>query len=365
MVFFEELQYTQESDETLSFDNSQYGELLGADIGHAITTEGTSVQRHYTDHHDDVLRESHPSAMFDERQWVTNDELFAGDVRLRTGETVRVTDYDVVLVSQVVFHVPYIDYLTRQYPELSVIPIQDESLYEVQSLSATLQARQLEALRRVDGFVALDRVYHRWVSGLVDDAIRVPLLVPEGGFDGAEPTADADRGACLGCAPFNVDSSHFNTSIVVLESLREAGHDLSGEIIGVRDWQRKVLDGFERELPYVSLHGFIDEGFHEYLSGFEIGILLSPRVSAGRFSAEMAAMGVPCIGNVHNELQRRCFPELSVEIHETQEAAALADRLLSDAAFYRETVERATEAVRELQDYDAVKTRLERYVESV
>lgn len=364
LVFFDELEYTESNESaTASFDVSLFADLADADVGCALTTEGTSVQYHYHDAHERVKAHGHPSDLFDDALWVTDDALLSGDVRLRTGEVVSVTDYEVVLVSQVVFHAAYVGYLCRTFPELTVVPVQDESLWEVSSMSATLQRHQLESLSLVDGFVAGEPVYERWVSGLVDDVVRIPLPVPANHYPAVDPDPGSGRVA-LGCVPFNADASQFTNSVAVVGNLRERGYDLEAEIVGVREWQRDVVDGFT-ELPWVTTTGFLSEGYHEHLSGFEFAVNLTPRVSTGRCACDFGGVGVPCVGTGYNVLQARCFPDLSVGPLDVGAATDRCERLLTDPEFRRATVDGAREAIEDLQDHGTAERRLREFLQRV
>lgn len=362
-IFFESLDNTQGSD-TKKFDNSIYADILGADVGYALTTDGTSVQRYYHERHKKAKRTGPPTRLFDDEFWITDESLFTGDVVLRSGETVCVADYDTVLVSQVVFHTRYIGYLASEYPSLNVIAVQDESLWETMSLSARLQLHQMDSLSTVDGFVAVDAVYELWVKGHVDDVIYLPFPIPEDHYPDAATSGNREGLVALGVTPFNAHQSQFYSNIVVIRNLRKRGYDLDAEILGVKDWQRNTLEGFA-DRSWISLTDFKTDGYHEYLGRFDLAVNLTPRVSAGRSVADFAGMGVPCVGTKFNDLQGHCFPDLGVNPIDIDAATDLCERLLTDDAFYRETISKAQRAVRELQDHESIKTQLRAFIEDV
>jgi glycosyltransferase involved in cell wall biosynthesis len=76
-----------------------------------------------------------------------------------------------------------------------------------------------------------------------------------------------------------------------------------------------------------------------------LALHLDYRRTIGRFSAECAALGVPCISTAGATMQRACFPDLIVEPWDVEGAAALAERVLADPAFRAGVVARAARAV--------------------
>lgn len=70
------------------------------------------------------------------------------------------------------------------------------------------------------------------------------------------------------------------------------------------------------------------------LSKFKYAIHMMPTVAAGTFSLNCAYFGIPCIGNEKVDTQRLCFPDLSIDISDIENAKYLANRLRSDVDFY-------------------------------
>jgi hypothetical protein len=71
------------------------------------------------------------------------------------------------------------------------------------------------------------------------------------------------------------------------------------------------------------------------LSTFKYAVHLMPTVAAGTFSLNCAYFGIPCIGNIRVDTQRKCFPELSVEAEDVKGARQLARRLKESHEFYK------------------------------
>ena len=70
------------------------------------------------------------------------------------------------------------------------------------------------------------------------------------------------------------------------------------------------------------------------LSSFKYAVHLMPTIAAGTFSLNCAYLGIPCIGNEKVDTQRRCHPDLSVDVADVERARMLAHRLKEDQTFY-------------------------------
>jgi hypothetical protein len=77
----------------------------------------------------------------------------------------------------------------------------------------------------------------------------------------------------------------------------------------------------------------------------DLALHLDYRRTIGRFSAECAALGIPCISTAGATMQRALFPELVVEPWDVDGAAALAARLLRDPILRDRVVASAARAV--------------------
>ena len=64
-------------------------------------------------------------------------------------------------------------------------------------------------------------------------------------------------------------------------------------------------------LPYLNWKEWIYN-----LAEFKYAVHLNPNTIGGTFSLNCGYLGIPCIGNVHQNTQRLCFPDLSVEAHD-------------------------------------------------
>lgn len=77
------------------------------------------------------------------------------------------------------------------------------------------------------------------------------------------------------------------------------------------------------------------------LANFKYAIHLMPTVAAGTFSLNCAYFGIPCIGNELVDTQRLCFPNLSINVENIEQARKLAKQLKNDKDFYLECSETA------------------------
>ncbi|PHQ44164.1 hypothetical protein Z052_00110 [Halorubrum sp. C191] len=370
MVFLQDQWYVPDTDAPSNFDTSIIGDLFDADVGWPVTTDGDSVQFKHSDLRDEeVLQTSihYPTGTcYDERYVVSEPESFSTQVELATGEQVDIGDYDVVCISHFWMHHYYLRYLLDECPNVSFIGIQEEAVQDLAQTSSTMQAAHFDTVEKLDGYIAFNEQFREWIAPHRPNVIQMSLPVPKNQFP-HEPLPREDRrdAACLGIATWNVDLANFYSNVRVLDRVRKNGTPHTGEIIGIRDRQRPDTDGLEERFDFLSVDGFIEEGMYERIADFDFAVILSMRATAGRAAADLAGMGVPCIGNIHNDFQARCFPDLSVEPHDVPKAIALAERLQTDEAFYQDVVARARREIEDCQNHDYFRDRLERYVDSV
>ncbi|SNR60738.1 glycosyltransferase [Halorubrum vacuolatum] len=354
---------------TGTFDNTLYFDMLDADVGVPLTVENTPLQFAKGDKFSDGLEDefygAYPqvSSMYHEAFCVSDEAEFSFDAKLFDGEIVDIRDYDVLVISHHFFYNFYIKHLLETCPELSIIGIMEGGFQDVTMYSPKLQLCHREVLRSVDGYIVSNRQYKQYAETFNDNVIFLPFHVPEGHFQDVSPRTSSEDKVCLGITSWNIDHSNFYTSILLLDALRDAGFGLEGEIIGVKDHHQRMVADYNT-LEHVSTVGFIEEGYYEYLSSFDLAIQLTNRATAGRVSAEFAGVGVPVIGNKYDYLQQRCWPELSIEPYDIRRATKLAKELLTNDDFYRESVAKARDEISSLQEYDETAAKLESFLAS-
>lgn len=74
----------------------------------------------------------------------------------------------------------------------------------------------------------------------------------------------------------------------------------------------------------------------ETLSTFKYAVHLMPTIAAGTFNLNCAYFGIPCIGNIDSDTQRKCYPDLSIHVDDILSAVELAQKLKNDKEFYNE-----------------------------
>ena len=94
------------------------------------------------------------------------------------------------------------------------------------------------------------------------------------------------------------------------------------------------------------------------LSSFKYAVHLMPTVAAGTFSLNCAYFGIPCIGNKNVDTQRKCHPELSVDIDDIEHAVYLAKRLKKDELFYKNCSKIAKENYQRFYNIDIWKSKI-------
>ena len=116
----------------------------------------------------------------------------------------------------------------------------------------------------------------------------------------------------------------FNSLIVA----QEFGTDIWAPQMGRMKEEEKQLDDLNH-LPYME---WVD--WMIALNNFKYAIHLNPNSIGGTFSLNCGYLGLPCIGNIHSNTQRLCFPDLSVEPDDLKGAKDLARKLRMDEEFY-------------------------------
>lgn len=369
LIYLCQQDQTQSTEAAYNFDTTIIGDLVDADVGYAITTEGTPVQFVGKDRREEVHDRPYyvqSNTLYNSHFCADSPDQFSREVELFSGERVAVDDYEVILISHFWLHHHYLRYLQRNFPEQTYIGIQEESVQDIIGSASRLQAAHFETLTRLDGAIAFNEQYRRWIEPHCDEVLRMPLPVPPDHFDGIiggkRQLRDA---ACVGIGTWNVDHGNFYTNVRVLEKVRDNGHDISGEIIGILDRQRGVVDGLQEEFDFLRVYDYMSGGFYDHLASLQFAVLMTTRATAGRVAAECAGLGVPCVGNENNDMQVRCWPELAVDPHDVPGAIARVNRLLEDDTFYASTVQTAQRRLSGLQDVDRFERRLRLFLSDV
>jgi hypothetical protein len=361
--------YASGEDDILQYDTTAYGDLVNADIGYGVTVDGTPLEKARLDNiKKDLTADKYLAAMssqFHERYCVTDVDEFSDKIPIHSGEIVSPDEYDAVLISHFWLYHSYLRFLQSEYPDVDYIGIMEEGAQDVMITSPRLQVEHYNTIKDLSGFITANKQYLKYVKPFVENAIHVPLPVPKNQFEGYPKDVEDRDAVCVGVGTFNLINSNIYTNVLVWNEISQDETTLSAEIIGIRDHQSAKVDALENEFDKLTIRGFHDEGLYDLLSEYRFAILMRTRSTAGRPPAEFAGLGVPCIGNKGDYMQSRCWPELSVDPHDTTKAVTLAKRLINDDKFYQRTIDRAQRNLFELQQHEHIRAKLEDYLYEV
>lgn len=371
MIYLKHPYSTQSESSEVPFNNIILGELLGADIGYPLTADGQYLLDVYEEKMFDVLEHMYEgvprkvSSAFHEQNVVSDRQRLSTRVRLRNGNTVNIGDYDIVLVSHLWAYNYYIKYIIDIIKDVKIICLQEESVQDVMACSSELQMTHLKILDAVSGYVVTDDRYRSLIEPIAENILKFSLPIPKGQFEGVSTKERHTGRINIGVGIMNIDFSNFYSNILVLEGLRALGHDVKGSIIGIETYHQPWVSAYTEHLDYIETNGFLDEEYYDYLANMELAILLTSRTSQGRVAAELAGIGVPCIGSKHVDLQQRCWPDLSVDPYDVQEATTLADELLRNEELYKLKVSKAKKVIKSLQSHTDARAQLREFVDKI
>jgi hypothetical protein len=121
-----------------------------------------------------------------------------------------------------------------------------------------------------------------------------------------------------------------------------------------------MRDGEDQLFPHLPRVFWTD--WMKQLSSFKYAVHLMPTVAAGTFSLNCAYFGIPCIGNEQVDTQRVCHPELSVQVHDTEQARKLAFRLREDKEFYNHCSNLAKSNYQKFYSLDRFKKTIKNFI---
>lgn len=112
--------------------------------------------------------------------------------------------------------------------------------------------------------------------------------------------------------------------------------------------EEELMTGLDKRIRYLPYCTWAE--FMQNLKGAKYAIHLMPEAAAGSFSLNCAALGVPCIGNIEDDTQRECFPDLSINVHDgdsISKARSLLVSLQTNPDFYNMVVAKALKKIEE------------------
>tara|TARA_Y100001973_G_C5181058_1_gene324915 strand:- start:456 stop:1406 length:951 start_codon:yes stop_codon:yes gene_type:complete len=128
--------------------------------------------------------------------------------------------------------------------------------------------------------------------------------------------------------------------------------------MGRKKSEENNVDGLNH-LPYLDWKEWIYK-----LAEFKYAVHLNPNTIGGTFSLNCGYLGIPCIGNIHQQTQRLCFPDLSVESHDLKKAKKLVNNLKNED-FYEEMSQKAKENYRNHFGEDIYIKHMEKVIKEV
>jgi hypothetical protein len=180
-----------------------------------------------------------------------------------------------------------------------------------------------EQLNDSDFILAHNDRDKEYYEGLLEKSVYInPTLMIE---DSIPKNIDLERNGVIIGGNLVRWYGGFN-SLMVAQEFEES---IYAPTMGRMHPSEKLLD--IKHLPYMDWITWIQQ-----LNYYKYAVHLIPNELAGTFSLNCAYLGIPCIGNIHSNTQRICFPDLSVEPHDIHKAKMLARALKSDEVFYKD-----------------------------
>ena len=206
--------------------------------------------------------------------------------------------------------------------------MQEGSSWYFQSLDIRKQMWFYSIMELVDFVWCHNDIDKEYYEGLLEKPTYInPTLMLEDESD--IPTPDKEDKVIIG-GNFVRWYGGFNSYMMALY------YDLPiwAPSMGRKNPDEDTLEGLNH-LPYLEFRKWIYE-----LAKFKYAIHLIPNTIGGTFSLNCAYLGIPCIGNIHSNTQKLCFPELSIEPHDLKKCKILVNNL-KDKDFYDGIVEKS------------------------
>ena len=128
-------------------------------------------------------------------------------------------------------------------------------------------------------------------------------------------------------------------SLIVAQHIAE---DTDNKIYAVSMGRKHKSENLINSINYIKYMGW--QLWMQELSKRKYAIHLMRTYAAGTFALNCAYLGIPCIGYKSLDTQRNCFPELSVQEGDLDQAIKTAKHLKENEMFYRHVCEYAKKA---------------------
>lgn len=256
---------------------------------------------------------------------------------------VDLSQYSAVIVAAFHGYYDYVIALRRMLPDLRILLIQDDAVSELQHGGACLKAAFVEAMARIDGFIAYQDQMATLARSLCTNVIKIhhPFVAPQVAVR-AEVMYQR-KNICVGIGAWNYDFMNLLTIIGIVRHLRLSGVLFDEAVfLGAHDYVRQSYEQLLGEHQVrVAPWARGDEYYHA-LGKFRLVLNMNGRAVAGRVSAECAWLGVPVVGNQDADMQTLCWPSLSVDPNDAVGAAERCIELESNPDFRASCVSEAS-----------------------
>jgi len=328
-----------------TYDNRLWKDILSCPAGDATDRDGRPL---FVRHQEGVRSAfsrtgtTHVSAVAFTKEAMCPGGPYSTKVVGAGGAEFDVHDCPVILIACHWAYYSYIEWLRAELPHTVLLGVQDDSLQEMGCCDPALQSAILQALTRLDGYIAYTKQMLSWVRPLIPSAVYWHHPITMSAIETMRACSVEKREAiCLGVSNWNYDFSNYITVLAVFRHLKKRHRTLKGDFFGIRDYREQTMSPYLRTMDDLGIVGWRGGSYYSELASYRLALQMNSRAVAGRMSAEAAAVGTPVVGNILCDMQEYCWPELSVAEFDSTRAAAYCDRLLCDPAWYAELVGRA------------------------
>ena len=337
------------------FDNSYWGCIFDAPICVPTTPSGLALQDARHDRIASFFSQGENCRLLTSALFQSSFAPERGDMslsaRMSNGGALDLSEATLVIVSVIWFYYGYISFLREHLPNAIIIGLEEESLQEVLLEDTALHTQLLDAFGAMDAYICQTQDMYRWCKHLTPRAVYTHHPVPLHllGLSDVPSLPPTTGHICAGIGTFNSDMANFLSSIQVYQLLQSSrSESLTASIVGVPEFRIEEMRLWERRVQGLQVLGLLGDSYYRYLSSCEMILQLTTRATSGRVSAECAVLGIPVIGNAQCDLQKHCWPELSISPYDIAGAYELAIRLSSDPEFRTQCCVTARDRVEEI-----------------
>ena len=330
------------------FDNGLWKEILKCDVGDILFKNGKRLfETHKESMHNffkNFSKTHLSSVVYNKRTLIPLKDYSDNIILYNKNKVKNISNYDVIIIDCTWAYYDYISYLRKKYPDKIIIGIQDESIQEIQFCDTHMKVSIYGGLHSLDCYICYNRQTFSWVKPCVKNTIYLYHPITTELIKRISKKIDKKdkRKIALGISNWNYDFSNVFTNFLIFKKLNESCQNkLYGEMVGIREYRKEEVSLFQSIDNAIEIVGWLSEEYYSRLSTYNFLIQMPTRAVAGRVSAECAILGTPVIGNENCDMQKYCWPDLSVEEFDVKTAVSLGKRLIEDRQFYDRVVWKA------------------------